>query len=205
MATGGAHLFLLGLASGLTLLAISAYRHASPAWLKWLLIISGILLISRYVVSAQATTTSNKESLQLWIVQYCWISRFIGLTLPAIFAVDQIIRHPAMTPQKLLQWYAPFLIAAGVALALGNVALVVVQIVFFIGLVGVCLMLMRKIPSPPIQRALLGLALAYGCLGVDALAVILDRYRTLFFSSEMVALLALWYAYETSAVLQRSS
>lgn len=187
MPRGSLDLFLLGLASGVTLLTITGYRRVSPPWLRWLLIASGLLLMSRYVTMALVITSPHQE-----------LVRFVGLTLPAGFAVDQLIRHPAMTPQKLLRWYVPIAIVGGVALMWHSMALVLVEMVFFIGFVGVCLILIRKIPVPPVRRALSVLALAYGCLGLDSVIRLGIPYH------EMAALLALWYAYETSARLQQS-
>ena len=81
---------------------------------------------------------------------------------------------------------------------------IIVEGLFLIVVVGACLMLWRKIPSAPIQRALLVLALAYGCLGVSVLLAGCGTGYTLLLYAEMVALLALWYAYETSARLQQA-
>ena len=132
------------------------------------------------------------------------MARSIGLTLPAVFAIDQLIRHPAMTPNKLLKWYAPFPIIQGAALMGPTTVSIIVEGLFLIVVVGACLMLWRKIPSAPIQRALLVLALAYGCLGVSVLLAGCGTGYTLLLYAEMVALLALWYAYETSARLQQA-
>ncbi|MBI3292357.1 MAG: hypothetical protein HYZ73_06065, partial [Elusimicrobia bacterium] len=42
--------FFLGLASGITVLAMSGYLSVSPAWLRWLLLISGVGVAGRYVM-----------------------------------------------------------------------------------------------------------------------------------------------------------
>ena len=226
MAATGASLFLLGLASGFALLAISAYRHVSPAWLKWLLIASAMLLIGRYVLTIWWPTLGEMAYFMVtdwlgkggeaafFLLYCCWVVSSIGLTLPGVFAIDQLIRHPAMTPKKLFRWYLLFPLANGAALvglargvnSFWMIFVDTVFLIFLIGFVGVCVMLWRKIPSPPIQRALLGLALAYGYLGLDILlGALLGRWHeTALLYSEMAALLALWYAYETSASLQRS-
>ncbi len=198
-------LFLLGLASGVALLPIASYRHASPAWLKWLLIASGVALISRYNLIAAWVDPTWRASLPPWIVRSCWMARFVGFTLPAAFAIDQLIRHPAMTPQRLLRGYAPFALAAGAGLAIPGPAIIIVQLIFLVGFTGLCLVLIRKIPSTPIRRALVSLAMAYGYLAGDALTAALSQSSALFLLPELAALVALWYAYETSADLQRSS
>ena len=85
-------------------------------------------------------------------------------------------------------------------------AMIAVQATFVIGFLSICVMLMRKVPSRPIQGALLGLIMAYSYLGLDGLLLALGRwYVRPFLFSEMLTLLALWHAYETSAKLQQSA
>ena len=217
----GAYLFLLGLASGVTLLSMSAYRHVSPRWLKWLLIATGSCVMSRYLTMALFTTTEAPK--YFWGLRHCWFATSIGLTLPSVLVLDQLLRHPGMSPGKLLRFFAPFLIVYGSIIVFGSMTpqpdriagwmprldpgwhwlLSGVQAVFVIGFVGLCVLLMRKFPSPPIRRALFALALAHGYLGLDGLLLALGRwYFRPFLYSEMLTLLALWYAYETSAQLQ---
>lgn len=161
-----------------------------------------MLLIGRDCSSVFASPHPGSVSVVWGFV--AWMARSIGLTLPAVFAIDQLIRHPAMTPHKLLRWYAPFPIIQGAALMGPAIAPIAVEVIFLIGFVGVCLMLWRKIPSWPIQRALLGLVFAYGYLGVSVFLVGCGTGYTLLLYAEMVALLALWYAYETGARLQQA-
>lgn len=213
-----AYLFLLGLASGLALLAITAYRRVSPIWLRWLLIAAGLLMLSRYLTMALFTHPEAPQ--RFWALRHCWFASSIGLTLPSLFAIDQLVKHPAMTPRKLLHWYAPFLAVYAAVIGWGpftpqpnpfggwlpmlNPAwrgvLSIVQSVFVVGFIGVCLMLMRKLPSRSIRIALLGLALSYSYLGVDGLLLALGgSYFRPFLYSEMVTLLAIWHAFETGA------
>ena len=205
------HLFLLGLASGMALVALTSYRHLSPPWLKWLLIASGTLLISRYVMTAWWLDAGEAAAIVLY---YVWVVSSIGLTLPGVCAIDQLIRHPAMTPKKLLRWYVLLPLADGIALFgmtlvpnhIWLVLVCVVHLVFFSGFVGVCVLLRRNISSPPIQRALLGLAFSYGFLGLNVFMATLGRWdERLFLYPEMLALLAIWYAYDTSARLQQAT
>jgi len=215
------YLFLLGFASGLAILAISSYRRVSPRWLKWLLVASGLFVIGRYVT--MALFTSEEAPQRFWALRHCWYGTSLGLTLPSVFAVDQLIRHPAMTPKKLLIRFAPFLIAylaviffadaqavpdrvVGWSLKLTppwRAAVIVVQSVFVLGFVGISLMLMAKLPSWPIRRALLGLVAGHVYLTLDGL---IQAFGGWYFRpnlySEMVTLLALWHAYETAADLR---
>lgn len=184
-------------------LAISGYRHASPAWLRWLLIGSGTLLVGRY--TAMAVELSNFQ-VQHWIFDCRWIARFVGLTLPAVFAVDQLIRHPAITPKKLLRGYAVllsiYLAAYGLRAMPGAEAIFFsIEFAFPFVIAGLCLMLMRNIPSPPIRRVLLILTLTYVCLGVTTpFAWYYERSEDLyeFVFAEMIGLVALWHAFETA-------
>ena len=220
-ASAGLYLFLLGLASGVTLLTITSYRRVSPAWVKRLLIASGIFVISRYVAMALFATAVSPE--RVWAWRRCWFATSVGLTLPSVFAIDQLIRHPAMTPQKLLRWFAPFLLAYAALILFGKTTPIAdrvmgwaprltpawrlftsaAQSVFMLGFVGMSAMLMRKIPSRPIRTALLGLMLGQLALGLDGLILSLGAwYFRPFLYSEMLTLFALWHAYETSATTQ---
>ncbi len=220
----GLYLFLLGLACGITLLTITAYRQVSPQWLKWLLMATGAFVLTRYLT--MAIFTSALAAQFAWGLRYCWFATSIGLTLPSVIAIDQLLRHPAMSPQKLLRMFAPFAAVYTLIILIGPMAprpdpvagwmvqlvtpwqwiLSAVQAMFVIGFITICLMLMRKIPSKPIRRALLGLALAHAYLGFDGVMLALGRwYFRPFLFSEIFALLAIWYAYDTSAQLQRST
>ncbi|MDP3722085.1 MAG: hypothetical protein Q8R91_01120 [Candidatus Omnitrophota bacterium] len=205
-------LFFLGLAGGIALLPITAYRHVSPVWLKWLLIISGLWVMSRYPLLALFTPPETPRG--LWMARYGSLGSLVGFTLPSVFAIDQLVRHPAMSPQRLLRWCAPWLTACGAVILFGDVRLAADSIgrwgmglgvgVAVVGFVGVCIILMRKIPSPPIRTALLGLAVGSSAVGFNGLLIALGgRSAWSFLSSEMLMLLALWHAYETAAALQR--
>ena len=218
-----AYLFLLGLASGVALLAISAYRRVSPAWLKWLLIATGVFVISRYVTLAVYSLPDAPQ--RFWWLGRSWYATSVGLTLPSVMAMDQLVRHPAMSPKKLLAWFSPFLAVYGAiilfatpkiqehvepwspALSRGwGLLLSVTQAAFVAGFIGIGLMLMRKLPSRPIRRALLGLILGHAYLGFDGLVLAMGRwYFRPFLYSELLTLLAIWYAYETSASLQQNA
>ncbi len=216
------YVFLLGLASGIALLAITAYRHVSPAWLKWLLIAMGLFVLSRYVAMACFTTPDAPQ--RVWPLRYCWFATSVGLTLPSVLVIDQLLRHPAMSPKKLLIWFCPFLLVHSAVILFGDATpvpdrivgwmprlspfwqglLSLTQAVFVIGFVGICLALVRKFRSRPIQTALLWLAMAHVYLGVDGVLLAMGRwYVRPFLFSEMLTLLALWHAYDTSARLQR--
>lgn len=174
--------FLLGLASGLAILALTAYRRISPPWLRWLLIASGLLLASRYATLAHFTADEH------WLRWWRFV-KGISLTLPGVFAVDQLVRHPAMTPKKLLRWYAPLFIAYGVTTLTPwwRETAVILTGVFTLVFLWICGLVIRKLPDRRIRLALIGLCLAY-------LLIVLSD---LLFA-EMLVLLALWYAYETS-------
>lgn len=175
--------FLLGLAGGLVVLTITAYRRVSPWWLKWLLSANGLLLLSRYAMLAHIAAEEN--GLRWW--QFV---RSVSLTLPGVFAVDQLVRHPAMTPKKLLRWYSPWAIAYGIMTFTPwwREARGVLTGLFTLLFLWICGMVIRKLPDRRIRMALIGLCLAYLCLGFSGLLL-----------TEMLVLLALWHAYDTSA------
>ena len=211
------YLFWLGAAAGLTILAMTAYLGVSPRWLKWLLLASGALVISRYVTMALFATSAEPQ--RLWGLRACWYGTSVGLTLPALVAIDQLIRHPAMTPKKLLLRFAPFLVAYGMILFLGNYELVADRVVgmrpqfigwavwvlslvqgcFVLGLLGFSTLLIRKLPIRRIQLALLGLMAAFVYLGVDGIVTSLGWwYFRPFLFSEITALAAIWFAFHTA-------
>ena len=181
----GAHLFLLGLAGGLSLLTLTSYRRVSPAWLRWLLIVSALVMFSRYVATAAFVTTTSPERLRV-LRHVGWFVTLLGFIVPSVFAVDQLLRHPAMTPKKLLVRFLPFLAAASIA-APFQWWRWILHGSFALAFAAFCVLLIRKIPSWPMRLALLGLAIGQSYLAFDGLY------------AEMAMLLALWFAYETAA------
>lgn len=212
--SSGAYFFLLGLATGIALLTLTAFRRISPSWLKWLLMACSVLTISRYATMALFASPEGVK--RFWFLRPCWYATSIGLSLPSVMAIDQLLRHPALSPKKLLMWMSPLLTvyllvmffgpaeqsaeAARVSLRGGwQLLFSATQSVFLIAFLGICLSLMRKIPSRPIRLALAGLMIAHFYLGVDGLLLAMGRwYFHPFLFSEMLTLLAIWYAYETS-------
>ena len=214
------YLFLLGLASGIALLPLTAYGTVSPRWLKWLLLGAGLFTISRYVT--MALFTHPEAPRRFWALRHCWFASSIGLTLPSAVAVDQLLRHPAISPQKLLQWYAPFFIAFGLVILFGGTVpeadpligwkphltagwrlwLSGSSLAFVVSFAVIGSALIRKVPVPRIRLALLALIVAQGSLGVNSL--LLGREPgpvSPFLYSELAGLLALWYAYRTASAL----
>ncbi len=188
LSRAGAYLFLLGLAGGLSLLTLTSYRRVSPTWLRWLLIASALSMFSRYVAMAAFTTTISPKHLRL----VGWFVTLPGFILSSVFAIDQLLRHPAMTPKKLLARLPPFFAAWFTAAPFPWWSRILHGIVA-VAFAAICMVLIRKIPSRPIRLALLGLAVGQSYLALDGLY------------AEMAMLLALWFAYETSACLQQAS
>ena len=185
--TGSAVLdaFLLGFAAGLALLTLTAYRHASPAWLRWLLILLALLMAGRYAVLTLISLNAPERLVS---------AAFPALALSAVMAIDHVVRHPAMTPRKLLQWVLPFLFLDGAVILLQAWRLTwILHSLFAAGFAAVCVMLGRKIPSRPIRQALAALA-----AGQLLLAAAPSLY------SEMLMLAALWFAYDTGTRLQQT-
>ena len=211
MTQHGGQLFLLGLAAGLALLTASSYRRVSPPWLRRLLFAVGAFVAFRYVAVALFAQAANPHD--VWVWRHAWFATAVGLTLPSVVAVDQLLRHPAMTPAKLLTWYSPFLAAyAAIILYGGYVAapeasggwtlhltpewrtlLIVTQAVFVLGFIGIAGFVIMKFPLPRVRAALAGLIAAHLGLSTHRLP------------AELFALLALWYAFETAAELQRAA
>ena len=213
----GAYFFLLGLASGIAVLTISAFQRVSPPWLKGLLAASGLFVISRYVALALFAAADTPE--RVWAWRHCWFATSLALPLQSVFAVDQLLRHPAMSPKRLLGWLAPFLIASSAVILFAGMTPVPDRIagwslrlnpgwqrllsithgLFVAGFLGISLPLMRKVPARPIRIALLGLALAQACLALDGVILALGGwYFRPYLYSEMLALFAIWHAFKTA-------
>jgi len=188
----GFRLFLLGVSAGLATLMISAYRRVSPRWLRWLLFGSGLLVVGRYLALAAQPPPHDG------LGRIADAGSLIGLTLPGVFAMDQLLRHPAITPKTLLQWYGPFAAVATTSLFFGSRHLSsLLVVVFAVGVVGGGVFVIRTFPSPAVRPALLALMLGYGALGAGALGA--GALLPLPHLPEMLTSLALWYAYDTAA------
>ena len=216
-----AYLFLLGLAAGVSLLTLTAYRHVSPAWWRWLLFAAGLFVMTRYVTMALFTTPEAPQ--RFGALRPCWYATSLGLPLASVVALDQLIRHPAMTPKRLLTWFSPFLAAYGAVIVFGQAVIVpddrvigwtlhlepawraalsLTHTIFILGFIGLCVLTSLKLPSRPIRTALALLVLGQAFLGFDGLTLALGQwYFRPYLFSELVMLLALWHAYETSGSL----
>ncbi len=184
-------LFFLGLAAGIALLPTTAYRHVSPNWLRWLLIATGLGMTARYAVTGQLAGAGTAVPPHL--LRADWLVVFLDVTLPGVFAMDQLVRHPAITPRRLLTWYAPCLALAAAAAVLGPPFPSLVSAAFAVGFAAIACILMRKLPGWTVRLALLALAAGMALVAIGGLA------------AEIVVLLALWHAYETGARLQREA
>lgn len=207
MSPTGAHLFLLGFAAGASLLTTASYRRVSPAWLRRLLMIVGGFVAFRYVAVAVFAQAADPHAVWAW--RHAWFATIVGLTLPSVVALDQLLRHPAMTSAKLLTWFSPFLaVYAAIILFGGYVAapaagggwtlhltpawrtvLMITQSAFVLGFIGIAGFVIVKFPLPQVRAALAVLIAAQLGLSLHQLP------------SELFALLALWYAFETASAL----
>ncbi len=211
------YLFWVGVAAGVALLAMTAYAGVSPLWLRGVLLASGAVVMSRYVSMVVYATNPGPPAWEWW--SRCWFGTSVGLTLPGVVALDQLVRHPAMTPKKLLTWFSPFLAAYAAVLALGTVALAPDPIIgmrphlvgwarvvlglthtgFVAGFLWVGIFLVRKLPVRRIQVALLGLMAAFVYLGLDGIVESVGWwYFRPFLFSDITALVAIWFALYTA-------
>ena len=183
--SAASELFFAGLAAGLTILAMTAFISVSPRWLRWLLLACGMATISRYLATAAFAVNAHPSGEALW--SRCWLAASIGLTFPCAVALDQLVRHPAMSPKKLVRWYAPFFLAFALGILLEwRWLLTVTHILFTGGVLWIGALLIRKLTSQPIRLALAGLMATSTYLLVDSLA------------AEMLAIVALWVAFDVA-------
>ncbi len=218
---GAWYLFCLGLATGLAVLAMSAYIAVTPRWLRALLFGCGLLMVARYLTMALLALLIMPPHPSL--LHRLWFGSAIGLTFPTLVALDQLVRHPAITPRTLLRWYAPFFGVVLLAVLFGHIELLTDPLVgirpklmgigrwvfmlaeagFALGVLSVCGLLWRRLASLPIRMALAGLALAYLALATDGLLVAGGWwYVRPFLFSEMLTLAALWAAFQLARLNQ---
>ena len=213
--------FLLGLSTGVTLLTTTSYRRVSPAWLKWLLIISGMLLIVHELTLTLLISSISID--HLWALRFIWYLMPMALLFPGVMAIDQLLRHPAMSPNMLLRWLAPFLGADLLIISLARLtvapnlvvgwmpvlergwamlSLLLHEALLLAAVVG-CFFLIRKPLPRAMRQALCGLVVGFAALGLAVVFLLTQKWLSLLLS-ELPMLFALWYAYETSTELQRT-
>lgn len=181
-------------------------------------------MISRYVTMALFTHPEAPQ--RYWALRHCWFVNSISLTLPGVFAVDQLVKHPAITPKRLLQWFSPFAALYALIILFGDVTpkadaltgwtptlsngwlllATVMQSAVALGFLGLSVTFLPKLPDQRLKRALLLLAAAFATLGLDGalFALGLSPFQPFLFS-EILTLFALWYAFETASSIQRIS
>jgi hypothetical protein len=221
MSLDGGYLFLLGLACGIACLALTSYFRLTPRWVRWMLIASGVFVVVRYAALAHMAIGAAWPA---QLLTRLWFGSAVGLTLPSAFAVDALIRHPAMTPKKLLIRFSPLLVlyAALAAFAQAHVIMgrplgwafaptpvwqalaVALQGFFLAGFVGVCVLLIQRLPVPAIRAALLNLVVSHGYLGGLSLVMAAKGWwlSADLLLPEMLTLLAIWHAFQTADRLQ---
>ena len=216
-AAAGWYVFFAGVAVGGVLLASTAYAHVSPAWLKWLLLASAALAVSRYVSMTVFAVSFDPSPPWLW--SRCYYATTIALTFPGFVAMDQLVRHPAITPKKVVMCYAPFFIMNAAVLLCGTTQIVphplvggrprftgawpallgFSQAAFLLCLFGAGVMLMRKLPASRIKFALGILLGAYAVLGICG--VFAHRSATPlqpYLWAELLTFAAIWFALDTA-------
>ena len=214
----GCYLFLLGMAAGAALLPMSAFRRVSPVWLRWLLLASGAFVISRYAAMAVFATAAQPEPVWGW--RFCWFATSLAFPLQTAFALDQLVRHPGMTPRGVLLRISPWLAVYLLVILFGPAEAVADRVVgwsvrlapgwarllaaahalFVLTVVWLAAGLARRIPAWPTRLALAGLAAAYLALAADGVLLGLGHwYFRPYLFTELLAMAAIWHAYETAA------
>jgi hypothetical protein len=213
----GAYLFLLGLACGSALLALTAYRHLSPAWVKWTLVACALCAIGRHITLALFATADDPQ--RFWALRRFTLATTVGLTLPTVFALDQLLRHPAVSPRKLLVWSSPWLCGYAIIILFGRFTgalhpatgwlvqpdmawrwvIAVLQAGFAVALSMVGVKLLQRVPVPRIRLAICGLLLGQLALAFDCVVLAMGAwYAYPLLYSEMLTLAAIWYALDVS-------
>lgn len=183
--------FLLGWAVGASALLFSEYLALSPRWFRWVIAAAGFGVVLRYWLLA--LTAITPVPLAAWMIDGVDVWAAVSLTFPCAVALDQLVRHPAMTPKKLLRSYAPVAAAWMVAVIVNRLAVAIVHTAFALLVVWMGAQLIRKLPLHKIQLSVAGLAAAQLLLAAQRLAgsqAVLD-IRVLL-ASECVVLGSIW-------------
>ena len=155
--------YLLGLASGVALLPVLAFCQISTGWVRGLLIVGQALAAFSHALTA---SLGADPAVEAWAARIGWAAA-AGTVAVSAFAVDQLLRHPAMTPRRLLLWIAPFLAGPLAAAVLGpgagwaTGAAQATGAVFSLLFAVVTLWLAMRLPVPKIRLMLGFLAAAH--------------------------------------------
>ena len=191
--------FFLGLAAGLSAFLVSEYLALSPRWFRWVVTLSSLGVISRHVLLAMiaiappATLGWGARLIDAWAS--------VGLTLPCAVAIDQMVRHPAMTPKKVLTAYAPVAAALLVTFITGGnrALLAVIHGAFALAAVWFGALLIRKLPGTSVRLALAGLAAAQVVLAGRQLAAVFAALDLrLGLGTDLLVLGSIWAALKTA-------
>ncbi|MBI4355611.1 MAG: hypothetical protein HY597_04085 [Candidatus Omnitrophica bacterium] len=189
----GWYLFFLGLAAGCVVVTLTRYEQVSPRWLRGVLMGLGGLLLARCALMAGLALSDDPQP--WWVWHRLWFVTAMGLTLPAVLVIDQLLRHPALSPKKILRWCSPVLAACLIIVLCGRtqrhgdpligwvpqltgfwrVGWAVGQTLFVLGFTTICVLVMRLMRSRSVRAALLALLLAFLPVGVQGLLVLLGR------------------------------
>ena len=218
----GWYLFVLGLATGMVILDMTVYRKLSPRWLRWLLLALAAFTGSRYLTMALFAHTASPQ--RWWFLRHCWMASSIGLTVPSVLVLDQLLRHPSWSAKKVLQYFSPFIAVYLAVIIFGRFSpsndpslgslqpvltgawpavIAYVQGVFVLGFAALCVLILTQVRSRRVRGAVLGLLCAHLYLGLDGVLLALGHvYFRPFLFSEIIALAAIGHAFDTA--LQRA-
>lgn len=194
--------FLAGLGCGFTLLVASALRPVSPRWLRVLLLCLMLVQAAWYLLSLLASPA-------VWLPwsEPLWLLTATGLLVSSVFAIDQLLRHPAMSPRRLLRWCSPLLIVAIVAAPLLRYPPLIPFLgrallylgVYMLGSLGFSiwmLVLFPKIPSRVMRGAVCLLAAAHAMRAGEILYGLWRVGIPAIVHADLFLLMSLWYAYD---------
>ena len=184
--------FLLGFSVGVCLLPLAASHRASPTWIRGVVAGVTLFIMARYLAIA-ADLTAPGWSLPLLAFPTA------GTAFVGVLAVDQLIRHPAMSPRRLVAWCA-LALAAHLALLAGGWrwAALALLLAFSGACGGASLVFARAIPDRRIRAALLGVGGAQVVVIAASLLVLKHGQLAPTLIAAMVANLAAWQALESS-------
>ena len=129
-----------------------------------------------------------------------WLAGLIGLTWPVMAAVDQLVRHPAMTPKKLALWYAPFLVCSLVAIVGGMARAVGCLLAGFSAVLMVVAGAMwRRLPPGAVKSALAMLMVAAVACAAEGVARAIDPSGLPWMWPEALVMTGVWRSFRAAS------
>jgi hypothetical protein len=188
--------FTAGLSTGLALMLLLSFRPLSPRWLRWNLYLDGLFLAAFSATRGAVEATAY--------AQYSSFVLTLSLALPSLFAIDQLVRHPAMRLQRLsmaasiaflvivlcyvLEGFTQARLWGRLSLVWG--ACVALAIAFM------AVRFLKSVPHPTVKAALGGLVLGLAAITAHHLLNLAGTAPEALMLLEPLAIFLIWFGFD---------